>query len=279
MPNDSLDLVDVAALTPESLSAACREAMSRCDEAIARIVAIPDRERTFANTLLALEEAGDHVGFASGAYAFMAYVSADDALRETARELDQELDKYSVALSFREDLYRAVRAYAESGDAQKLTGEDRRLLEFELRDYRRNGFELAEAERARVREIFDALVELDVQFRNAIDDWEDGLILEREQLDGLPESYIDRLKTVEEGGRAKYRVSLDYPELHPFLSNARDESLRRALFLKDQRKGGDARGLRHGGGRDVYVVDVSRKLGRSSRSVEVASCHSDSEDV
>ncbi|MGE5594574.1 MAG: M3 family metallopeptidase, partial [Hyphomicrobiales bacterium] len=237
MPADSLDLADFAALTPERLSELCRDAMAACDRAIAEIVAIPDGERTFANTLLALEEATEHVGQASGAYAFMAYVSADDALRERARELDQELDKYAVALSFREDLYQAIRAYSERPEARSLTGEDRRLLDHELRDYRRNGFDLPPDQRERVKAIFDELVELDVQFRNAIDDWDDGIEVTREQL-ALPESYVAGLKTVTDGGETRYRVSLDYPELHPFMANAESEQLRRELFLKDQRKGG-----------------------------------------
>ncbi|MCC7365816.1 MAG: Zn-dependent oligopeptidase [Dehalococcoidia bacterium] len=238
MAADSLDLVDFAALTPDALERACRDAMAACDAALERIVAVPAGERTFANTMLAMEEATEPVGLASGAYAFMAYVSADDALREKARELDQEIDQYSVALSFREDLYEAVRAFAATPEAQALDGEAKRALAFDLRDYRRNGFELPREQRARVRAIMDELVALDVQFRNAIDDWDDAIEVTREQLAGLPDSFIERLKTVERGAVTKYRVSLDYPELHPFMSNAADESLRRELFLKDQRKGG-----------------------------------------
>lgn len=238
MPADSLDLADFAALTPDSLAAACRSAMARCDAAIDAIVAVPDAQRTYANTLLALEQATEPVSLASGAYAFMAYVSAHDALREAAREIEQELDKYSVALSFREDLYRAVRAFAETDEAKALTGEAARFLEFELRDYRRNGFELPEDQRGRLRAIFDELVEIGVLFRQAIDDWDDGIVATREQLAGLPDAFIDNLKTVEDGGETRYRVSLDYPELHPFMANAEDEGLRRELFTKDQRKGG-----------------------------------------
>jgi thimet oligopeptidase len=235
---NTLDVADFARLTPESLERFCREAMESCDAAIAAIVAVPDDERTVANTLLALEEALEPVSLASGAYAFMAYVSADDALRERGRELDQELDKYQVGLSFREVLYAAIRAFAAAPGAAALTGESARLLEHELRDYRRNGFELAAAERARLQALFERLVELGVAFRNAIDDWDDAIMVRRVDLAGLPDSFIDGLATVEQDGETRYRVSLDYPELFPFLSNAKDPSLRRELFEKDQRKGG-----------------------------------------
>ncbi len=233
-----LDLTDFAALTPAVIEDRCREAMAACDAGLAGLAAIPANSRTFANTLLAMEEATAVVGFASGVYAFMASVSADEAVREMAREMDQALDKYFVGLAFRDDLYRAVREFAATPEAAALTGEDARLLAFELRDYRRNGFDLEAAPRARLKAILDELVEIGTAFRNAIDDWDDGIEVARDELDGLPDAYIAGLKSREADGETRYRVSLDYPELFPFLSNGSSERHRRELFAKDQRKGG-----------------------------------------
>ena len=84
-------------LTPEIVASECEAAMRACDEGIAAIVATPTAKRTFDNTFVALESAMDHIARRRGAYAFMAYVSADDALRETAREWDEKLSKYAVA--------------------------------------------------------------------------------------------------------------------------------------------------------------------------------------
>ncbi len=235
---EDLSLLDFAGLTPEQIGAGCAAAIEGCDTAVAAIVGVPSQERTFANTLQALEEATDAVALASGTYAFMGYVTADDALRDTARQWDEKLDKYMVGLSFREDLYAAIRAFANTPEARELQGEDARLLEHELRDYRRNGFELAPEPRARVREIFDSLVELDVQFRKAIDEWEDCIVLRRAELAGLPDAYIDGLAKVEEGAEVRYKVTLDYPEYFPFMSNAESEELRHELYKKEQCKGG-----------------------------------------
>lgn len=239
MPSD-LDLVPWESLTPGELAEACQRAIDACEAGVGEIVALAPGVRTYANTMLALEDAVEPVAFASGAYAFLAYVSADDALRAEARAWDERLDKYLVGLSFREDLYEAVRQFAESPEAENLTGEDARYLAFELRDYRRNGFGLPAEQRERVRRLMDELVEIGVQFRNNIDDWDDGIEVTREQLAGMPEGWIAGLRTVERDGQVLYRVSLDYPELHPFLANCPDAALRRALFEKDQRKGGAA---------------------------------------
>jgi thimet oligopeptidase len=236
--SQTLDLLDFASLTPDALGKACQVAMDECDAVVAQVVAVPEGQRTFANTLLPLEEAGERVSQASGQYAFMAYVSADDDLRSAAREWDEKLDKYLVALSFREDLYAAIKAFAGTDEAKHLTGEDARWLEHELRDYRRNGFDLPADQRARVRELFDRLVELDVQFRKNIDEYDDGIVVTREQIGMMPDAWVENLAKVDDGGPTRYKVSLDYPDIQPFMANCPDGELRRQLFEKDQRKGG-----------------------------------------
>ncbi|HKS90524.1 MAG TPA: M3 family metallopeptidase [Tepidiformaceae bacterium] len=235
---DDLTLVDYAALAPGTIGEVCQAAMDACDAAIAEIVAIADGDRTFANTMLALEEAGDQLSTVSSAYTFMAYVHSDEAMRAAAHEWEQKLDTYSIGLAFREDLYEATRAFAATDEAKALMGEDARLLDRELRDYRRNGFELPKEQRDHIRELFDRLVALGVDFRKAIDEWDDGIVVGREELAGLPDSYIDGLTTVDEGGETRYRVSLDYPDIFPFMANAESAERRRELFEKDQRKGG-----------------------------------------
>ncbi|MGH2633691.1 MAG: hypothetical protein ACRDG3_09805, partial [Tepidiformaceae bacterium] len=225
-PQD-LALADFAALTADAISEACERAIAECDAAVDTIVSTPDSARTLTNTLLALEAATDGVALASGIYAFMGYVSADAAVREAAHEWDEKLEKYGIALEFREDLYDAIKSFAGTVEAAALTGEDARLLERKLRDYRRNGFELPAKEREHIRSMFDELASLDIQFRKAIDEWDDGIAVRRDQLTGLPGAFIDGLRTVEVDGETRYRVTLDYPEIQPFMANAESQELRK----------------------------------------------------
>ena len=231
-------LPDFAALTPEDVARACDDAIAACEEAVTAIVARPDPTRTFANTLEALDAATDGLSQASGQYAFMAYVGEGDALREAGRAGEERIDQYLVELSFREDLYAAITAYAAKGEA--IGPEAARLLEFTLRDYRRNGFGLPAAERARVRDLSAELVSLGVEFQKNISEWDDGILVSRGELAGLPEAFIDSLRTERAGGETRYRVSLDYPEFFPFMGKARSSARRRELFAKEQVKGGKA---------------------------------------
>ena len=91
----------------------------------------------------------------------------------------------------------------------------------------------AELERLRTR-----LVEVEVAFQRNLNEYRDGIDVTREQLAGLPDDYVERLSAGEEPGT--YRVSLDYPEVNPFLEQAQDRALRRVLFMKNWNRAVDA---------------------------------------
>ena len=146
------------------------------------------------------------------AWEILAEVSPDKGLREAAREWGERLDKRAVGIGLDEQVYRAVRDYANGAQAAALTGVDARLLGDLQRDYRRSGIDLPAAQRERLRVLFDELVELG----------------------GLPEAFIEGLERAGDG----YRVSLDYPEFEPFMAEARSAERRRELLEKDLRKGG-----------------------------------------
>jgi thimet oligopeptidase len=108
------------------------------------------------------------------------------------------------------------------------------LLEHWLRDFRRAGHELAESDRAELERLRTRLVEVEVAFGRNINDYDDGIEVTREQLAGLPDDYVERLSPGAREGT--YRVSLDYPEVNPFLEQAEDRHLRRILFEKNWSK-------------------------------------------
>lgn len=230
----SADLPDYANVTRKDLDEACRAAVEECDARISVLLAVPAGQRTFANTVLAVEEARAAVEEASTIWGVLGDAAPADDLREAASEWDERLEKRNVGIGFDQDVYRAVREYADSAEAAALTGEDARLLGDLLRDYRRSGIGLPAARRERVQALFGELVELASAFEAALARWKDGIVVSRDELDGLPESFIDGLQRTDGG----YQVSLDYPEFQPFLAQARSAPRRRELHEKSLRKGG-----------------------------------------
>jgi thimet oligopeptidase len=232
-------MIDFRVPTPAEITEAQEKAIAQAEAILDELLAVPEGQRTFANTMLRLEDASDLLEQAHGRYGFMSYVAEAKEVRDAADSLREAIEKYENDLAFREDVYQAVLDFSKTAEAAGLTGEAKRLLDWTLRDYRRLGFDLPKEQRERVKALKARLIELDLAFQRNIDTYEDQIWVTREELAGLPEAYIGRLRSEQRDGQTYYRVSLDYPELHPFLDNAESEELRKELLIKSYRKGGE----------------------------------------
>ncbi len=223
----------------EDIERGIDDAIRTVEQLADELVAVPDGRRSFDNTVMPLDEISNVFTQASGRFGFLSQVSADEQLRAVAHTQEERLSIFAAGIGFREDINRALKAYASRAELEALPDDARRLLEFALRDYRRNGLELPKQTRDELQALQERLVGLGIQFRKRIDDYEDVVELSRDELDGLPDAYIERLQTVEVDSAVRYRVGLDYPELHPFLDSAHDGERRRELFHKNHNKAAD----------------------------------------
>ncbi|MFN8179870.1 MAG: M3 family metallopeptidase [bacterium] len=231
---DPAPLIDYTTVNADVIERECANAMAKSDEILAKMVAVPKGKRSFENTMRPLDESDALQSEAFGKYAFFAYVAPDSGLREVARAQEETLNKYQLALGFREDIYDAVKAYSETPEAKGLAGERARYLAFTLRDYRRNGFGKSKQVRDEVKKLQARLVELGEKFQKTIADWQDGIEVPPDRAGGLPANYLAGLKKKDDGN---YWVSLDYPERYPFLDYADDADLRKSLTEKSWNMG------------------------------------------
>lgn len=203
-------------------------ALEEADQLLDDLVA--SSPRSWESTMAPLDAISDGLERAFGAGPFMGYVHLDEDVRNAGREAEERIQQWGVELIFRDDLYRAVSEYADTDEADGLEGEKRRLLDFSLRDLRRAGHELEPEVRAEVKRLTSRLVELGVAFEQNIAEHKDALVVTPEDLDGLPEWYIDGLENGDEPGTKK--VTMAYPDVIPFMENARRRDLREQLSYK-----------------------------------------------
>ena len=213
------------ALIEEGTDRAIREAEAMLDDLVA-----PKEGRSFENTLRPLDRIADTVAHATTSYTFMGYVHIDKEVRTAAKAAEEKLTKWGSDIYFREDLNAALQEYAATDEARDLQGEHRRLLDFVLRDLRRAGHDLEPETRERVQELTQRGIELEVRFQQNIDEWDDWILATRDDLQGLPDAYIDGLAVDEETG--KYKVTIAYPDLIPFTENSPRRDLREQLRFK-----------------------------------------------
>jgi thimet oligopeptidase len=222
---DPLDFPDYTRVTPASIHQLTATAIAAADELI--VSAERAATRTFAATLQPLEDAATIVADSYGRGAFLARVHPDPAVRAAGIEAEEQVTKWSTELVFRPGLYTALTEFGATDEAHRLTGPHRRLLDHWLRDLERAGHGLEAEVHEELRLLRQRLIELEVQFGRNLDEWQDGLDLSPDDLDGLPEEFIDGLSAGSEPGTL--RVTLDYPDYQPFMQQARRRDLRRAL--------------------------------------------------
>ena len=161
---------------------------------------------------------------------FQVLVHPDEEVRVAAQAAEQRMNTWRRSLPFRDDLADAVTRYAGSADADGLAGEDLRLLDRWKRDVRRSGYGLPDETRAELRSGTARLVELESAFQRNINEWSDGIDVSRDDLVGMPEEYVAGLQPGTAPGTL--RVSLDYPEVFPFLNGSPRRDLRETLLRK-----------------------------------------------
>jgi len=216
-------------LTPAQIEDGTQLAITEAQSVLDELVA-PKDLRSFENTLRPLDRIADILAHSQSNYAFMGYVHPVKTVRDAAKTAEEKNSQFGVEVVFREDLNAAVQEYSSTEEAASLTGEQARFLEFTLRDLRRAGHDLDPETRASVKMKTERLVTLGVQFQQNIDEWDDEILVTREELDGLPDSFIDGLDVDEKSG--KYKVTIAYPHLIPFVENAASRPHREELRYK-----------------------------------------------
>jgi len=174
--------------TPDQIRADATAAMAAGDAAIDRIARQDPASATFESTFGALDSFGSDAGLAQGRIGFVQQTSTSKPVRDAAEEATKKLQKWSIGIAYREDVYAVLRAFAATKPA--LAGEDRRLFDYILRDYRREGFELPTATRKEVEATFKDLGELETNFEVNVTNTRALLVFTRAELAGVPDSFL-----------------------------------------------------------------------------------------
>ena len=202
------------------------------------IKSILPENRTYVNTLYALERCDDPFKSFFSKMGLLSEVSPKKEVRDAAHAVATELSQKMVDIEYDRDLFIAVLEYYEgnfSDEKKKLRKEDVKLLEETLRDYRRMGFDLSDAKQKQLKTLMKKVSKLSIAFRQNINDYQDYILCTEAELAGLSQRFIATLPKHTDG---RYIISLQYPHIFPFLGEAENRKKREELALKNLKKGG-----------------------------------------
>lgn len=217
----------------QDLAPAEAEARVKLEKDLAALIAIPQAERTFENTIMGYERAFDNYGNALGMSGFLSYVSTDKKFRDAANDLQMQISQYMVDVATRRDVYKAIREYTDTNP--RLDPVQAKLVKEMLIGFKNSGMDLNDADLEKFKALNKEKAEYIIKFDKNIQEYKDPLAVTQEQLKGLGEDYIKKLSKTDDG---KYLVTLDYPDYVPFMQNADDEQARKELEFKFNRRGG-----------------------------------------
>lgn len=217
----------------EQLAPTEARARKQLEKELDALVAIADDQRTFENTVLGYERAFERYGHALGMSGFLSYVSTDKNFRDSALALQMEMSQHMVDIATRRDVYRAIKAYADTHPT--LEPDQARLLKDMMIGFKNSGMDLNDQDLETFKKLNKEKAQYIIQFDKNVQEYKDYLDVTRDELAGLGEDYISKLQKTEEG---KYRVTLDYPDYIPFMQNADSDRARKQLEFKYNRRGG-----------------------------------------
>ncbi|MCP2637993.1 Zn-dependent oligopeptidase [Microbacterium sp. HD4P20] len=197
------------------------ERIARVREIDARLTSEPDlstveRLELWNDAEIALHEALSEAYVISEAH-------PDVAVRELAEEQVQAVESITSQRLLDRDLWAAFSARSADG----LDQDQARLLEHLLRDFRRGGVHLPDAERERVRWLAERDTELSLTFSRNIRDGRREVAVPRAGLAGMPQDFVDAHPADDNG---MVTLSTDYPDLMPVREYATDRATRHALI-------------------------------------------------
>ncbi|HEY8994822.1 MAG TPA: M3 family metallopeptidase [Lacunisphaera sp.] len=212
--------------TPEALKAKADDAIKTADAALAVLAAQDPAKLTFANSFAAYDEITARVGDAALVIGTLAESSTDKAMRDTANELNVKIQEWSVGLDYREDIYRVLKAVVDA--KPKLDAESQRLVDEQMRSYRRAGLALPAAERAEVEKLRKDLAGLETQFQVNINEARAPLDFTAEELAGVPASFLETPGLKQPDGRYRVMANITW-HFQTVMENADNADVRRSV--------------------------------------------------
>jgi thimet oligopeptidase len=213
--------------TTNELRFTLKQTLAVGNAALDRVGALKPGEVTFENTVRALDDIGYQISLTDDRFGVIKETSTDAKLRDAATDALKALEEWTVGIDYREDVYKALKAYADR--KPRLKGEDARLLTETMRDYRRAGLELPKPQRDEVEKMRKELSRLTTDYESNITKAQKAVKFTQAELEGVPESFLAQVKTAADEYTVMANITWHYMSV---MDNAKREDTRKRLITE-----------------------------------------------
>lgn len=222
------------AVSDEDFAPAFDVALAGHDAEIDAIATNPETP-TFANTIIALEIAGDNLSRVSSLFWNRAGAHTNDTIQALEREIAPKMSRHYSKIGMNADLFRRIDTLWEKRGELGLTTEELRVLERHWKGFVKSGAKLEKAKQERLAAINEKLAGLGARFgQNVLSD-EKSWVLPLDgdaDLAGIPDFLKDAMAAAAQarGKGEAYVVTLSRSIIEPFLTFSTRRDLREQAF-------------------------------------------------
>jgi Zn-dependent oligopeptidase len=207
------------------------------NETKAEIDAIVDNvyAPSFENTIEALEYSGHQLDRVSSIFFNLNSAETNPEIQKLAQEISPLLSEFGNDITLNEKLFQRIKTVYESRESLNLNKEKSMLLDNKFKSFSRNGANLNDSEKEKLRAIDAELSTLKLKFGENVlaetNNYELHLTNEQD-LDGLPEGEKEAAASLaKEKGKDGWLITLAYPSYIPFMKYATNRELRKTIAL------------------------------------------------
>ena len=192
-------------------------------------------EPSFKNTIEALSYSGQLLGRISSVFFNLNSAETNEHIQKIAQEVSPMLSELGNDITLNEALFNRVKDIYAQREQLELTAEQRTLLEKNYKSFSRNGANLPDSKKSRLREIDAAQAKLKLTFGENVLAETNAYALHltnEEDLQGMPEGAKEAAAALAKSkDKEGWLITLDYPSYIPFMKYASNRELRKELSL------------------------------------------------
>jgi len=214
--------------TPEAVEASMKDAIAKANAALDVVGAQDLTKVNFKSTVVALDDLAYGAGLVASRAGVIKESHTDAAMRTAAENAIKAYQDWAVGVDYREDVYKAIKAFEKT--KPKLSGEDQKLFNETMRDYRRAGLGLSPDKRKEVEELRKELAKLTTDFGTNITKTQGPVVFTKSELEGVPDSFLGSpgVKTGDDAYTVMANVTFHYNSV---MDTAKNEQTRKRLYV------------------------------------------------
>ncbi len=228
------DTAPFSRIKNEDFMPAFKEGIEVARKEIDAITNNPDAP-TFDNTIAAMSFGGEMLERVSSIFFNLHSAETNDEIQKIAMEVSPLLSEFGNDVRLNKALFERVKAVYDMKGSLDLTPEQTTLLDKKYKSFSRNGANLPEDKKTRLREIDKELSKLSLEFGENVLAETNAYqlhITDEKDLSGLPEGAVEAAHelamSLEKEG---WVFTLDHPSYIPFMTYADNRELRKKLAI------------------------------------------------